>query len=369
MPLVDVLSPLPRFASSISELPLHSVLDGVPFVISASDGREDWDMSEFLERCSDVRLDTLSTPDKAGIAFLQDTLIQYLLLVSSVDVNAVAIARTNISLSKFAAPHAERVGGGFLESVLGALAKYSFHAASALSLAKVLMGPPYLKDLGVSLVCPLLWDTLTKHPDIARELELKDRIFRPQVLRSALAEFETIGFGAYFSQGTLGLSNKVRHELVTELNSDRPHSDHNVFWGGVNTTAYPMHFDMDDGDVVMHVLRGCKELVVFLRDHDGPADSYLQRSILKNIFNLDAFSHLVSKEDGDPSSVLIGWHGYLRAGDVMFLPGDSIHQIRNVRENTFAISQRVWSSTIVRNMGFFARSKGIEPETGQMSTA
>ena len=63
-----------------------------------------------------------------------------------------------------------------------------------------------------------------------------------------------------------------------------------------------------------------------------------------NAFSFNPFD-APSELTGAPRN---GWHGEYRTGDLIFLPGNSLHHVPNKCANTVAINVRPWPHSIAR---------------------
>ena len=64
--------------------------------------------------------------------------------------------------------------------------------------------------------------------------------------------------------------------------------------------------------------------------------------------SLSVFLFVRSHAEGRSEAPRNGWHGEYRTGDLIFLPGNSLHHVRNKCANTVAINVRPWLHSIAR---------------------
>ena len=92
-----------------------------------------------------------------------------------------------------------------------------------------------------------------------------------------------------------------------------------------------LHRDIIDSDNFIQVLSGCKEVVVLWEDAAMIGGDVLGSRIPgTNAFSFNPFD-APSELTGAPRN---GWHGEYRTGDLIFLPGNSLHHVRNKCANT-----------------------------------
>ena len=125
---------------------------------------------------------------------------------------------------------------------------------------------------------------------------------------------------------------------TVEHSPETPTESH-FFWGASGAIAYPLHRDISDADNFMQVLSGCKEVVVLWEDAAMIGGDVLGSRIPgTNAFSFNPFD-APSELTGAPRN---DWHGEYRTGDLLFLPGNSLHHVRNRCANTVAINVRPW---------------------------
>ena len=168
----------------------------------------------------------------------------------------------------------------------------------------------------------------------------------------ALNEARGIVAAAYARQAPLLDSSWLEEFLATkgvewpratvELMWER---ESHFFWGANGAIAYPLHRDSFDSDNFMQVLSGCKEVVILWEDAAMIGGDVLGSRIPgTNAFSFNPFD-APSELTGAPRN---GWHGEYRTGDLIFLPGNSLHHVRNKCANTVAINVRPWPHSIAR---------------------
>lgn len=126
-----------------------------------------------------------------------------------------------------------------------------------------------------------------------------------------------------------------------------------TFWGGIDSSNYPLHRDNNDNDVFIDVFEGCKEVVVVHPDERHKLNPLPIENA--NVWQNDFFL-------GRPRNIEKVWRGRINAGETLFLPGDSLHEARNQCASTVSNSRRPWPSYLVRAVEFrMAESKLIKP--------
>ena len=123
---------------------------------------------------------------------------------------------------------------------------------------------------------------------------------------------------------------------VTSVNEGPAHP--RFFWGGKGSLAYPVHVDGVDGDTVLSVIQGCKDVVVL--DDLVPPDEIEARAIGQETgaYAIDVFNHA-------PIPRVEGYRHRLVAGEALFLPGELRHQVRNACDDTVGLLWRPWRRT------------------------
>eukprot|EP00584_Thalassiosira_punctigera_P005635 CAMPEP_0172529352 /NCGR_PEP_ID=MMETSP1067-20121228/3456_1 /TAXON_ID=265564 ORGANISM="Thalassiosira punctigera, Strain Tpunct2005C2" /NCGR_SAMPLE_ID=MMETSP1067 /ASSEMBLY_ACC=CAM_ASM_000444 /LENGTH=334 /DNA_ID=CAMNT_0013313385 /DNA_START=45 /DNA_END=1049 /DNA_ORIENTATION=- len=113
-----------------------------------------------------------------------------------------------------------------------------------------------------------------------------------------------------------------------------------MFWGGKDSSLYPLHRDNSNHDVMIDVYEGCKDFVIV---HPNERQ-WLSAIPLEGaqIWSDDFFS------SGRPVSMERVWRGMVLPGETLYLPGDSLHEARNRCPNTLSSSTRPWHGADVR---------------------
>ena len=202
------------------------------------------------------------------------------------------------------------------------LSRLSPTAAMLDAVLRVVLGPPYLYDVPVDAVCA----ELEAAPDGA--------VWRAYERQAPLVN-------ASWLRATLDAHTAPLHTLSTAEDSRL------LFWGAEGATAYPMHRDIIDADNVMQVLSGCKEAVVLWESEAMVTGAILSSQLpgttayAFNPFNAPA-----------ADAATVGWHGVYGAGDVLLLPGNSLHHVRNRCSHSVAVNVRPWRHSASREAAF-----------------
>ncbi|CAJ1420384.1 unnamed protein product, partial [Effrenium voratum] len=122
----------------------------------------------------------------------------------------------------------------------------------------------------------------------------------------------------------------LRHESETRL-----------FYGGPKSYSYPLHRDLPDGDVLCVLHSGCKDVVMLKPE----SRKHLARLKVPGQFTwaYDFFT------DSNVSGVK-GWAGTLRKGELLYMPGEMLHHIRNSCRQSLAICRRPWRASVARDV-------------------
>lgn len=130
----------------------------------------------------------------------------------------------------------------------------------------------------------------------------------------------------------------------TLVNYDPSQQYNYMFWGGIDSSFYPIHRDNNDRDVFVDVVSGCKEFVLIHPDERGKLTKVPIPGA--NIWKNDFFS----------SSNNVGlervWKGVINAGETMYMPGDTLHEARNNCPTTVSASRRPWQGSLFRKINF-----------------
>lgn len=204
-----------------------------------------------------------------------------------------------------------RVSGGYLDK-------------GYVAVAKLVSQPVYLADKEAAEVCdkvlePLdggLATTAYEHYALRRVERLQRR-----GLRRNMSEMEAIG---------------VSIHQTPELR---------LFWGGPGSYSYPLHRDVSDGDVICTMYSGCKDLVIlkpsarhFLDRIQVPGFQYMRQFTWSHDFFTDP-----------PRAGVEGWSGTVRTGELLYLPGEMLHHIRNRCPQSASLCRRPWRASEVRD--------------------
>lgn len=119
-----------------------------------------------------------------------------------------------------------------------------------------------------------------------------------------------------------------------------------LFWGGIDSSFYPVHRDNNDNDVFVDVVSGCKEFVIIHPDERGKLTKLPLPGA--NIWGNDFFSSL------NNVGLERAWKGVINVGETMYMPGDSLHEARNNCPTTVSMSRRPWRGSLFRKINFGA---------------
>jgi len=198
------------------------------------------------------------------------------------------------------------------------LARWSPIAAMIDAFLRVVLGPTYLHDQAVDQVCP--------------ELERNGGSFAAAYARQA----------SFVDPGWLAEMLQVNS---SEVVVDKRNEPLQFFWGAKGSVAYPLHWDVVDGDNFMQMLQGCKEVVILQEDEGMTSGDVLASNIPGTTsFAFDPFDASADTSGGP----LVGWYGEIKAGDLLFMPGNSLHHIRNKCKDTVSIGTRPWLHSAVK---------------------
>lgn len=125
----------------------------------------------------------------------------------------------------------------------------------------------------------------------------------------------------------------------------RHESEARAFYGGPKSYSYPLHRDLPDGDVLCVLHSGCKD-VVMLQPH-----ARRQMARLK-VPGFDSISQFTWAYDffSQPPIPVDGWAGTLRAGELLYMPGEMLHHLRNSCRHSFTICRRPWRASMARDV-------------------
>ena len=175
----------------------------------------------------------------------------------------------------------------------------------AMTLLNIIGRPPYLADISVDIVCPSV---------LSKILPSK---FEEHILQKVLAK------------------NYFDHEIYSEHIHD---STEKFFWGGAETSSYPLHRDNNDADAVFDVLSGCKEFIIV---HPDERDK---------LSRLDVVGFNIWQDDLFENTPEWAWRGLVRENEMIFMPGDYLHEVRNNCADTIAVCRRPWRASAVRDI-------------------
>lgn len=247
----------------------------------------------------------------------------------------------------------------------------------------VLAGPPSIGDVELARVCPGLFagsDTaaLPGSDDVSgmgHGLEVLAATAR----RLELEQWRALGGATRVDQGGAGgppLETEVSPEREEEEGEamaaataaavaaefmrrpvDWRHAELALFWGGTGSRKYPLHLDYPPGDVLMHVVSGCKEFV-FL----GHSEALVSTRIPGTPgFGLDVFHHRLGSRTAHFGA---GRRVVVRAGETIYFPSTRPHAARNICPDTVALALRVLDGHHLERA--LARASGETFEPGEV---
>jgi len=177
---------------------------------------------------------------------------------------------------------------------------------------------PYLSDLPINDVCPdLLRSTASGYHSVRAQI---DSYANDSWIRKRIPQFD-----------------------VEPIKVDRALK---LYWGGPFSISYPMHTDYADGDLLMYMVNGCKEVVVLDHPHNQDLDYVWPLNIQgTTVFGIDVFDH-----PAPPPGSVTGYRATVKPGQLLYLPADLRHVIRNRCIDSVAISHRPWRTTGVHEI-------------------
>uniref|UniRef100_A0A7S4VI10 JmjC domain-containing protein n=1 Tax=Alexandrium monilatum TaxID=311494 RepID=A0A7S4VI10_9DINO len=193
------------------------------------------------------------------------------------------------------------------------------------AVAKLVSQPVYLADQPVDEICEeVLGPFVNSAAFTGYELHALEELerFRERGGRRNLSEVQPL-------VGGLELSPEVR-----------------LFWGGSGSYSYPLHRDVSDADVVCVVYSGCKDLVI-LRPS---ARRHLDRLAVPGFEALRQFTWTHDAYVDPPVPDVEGWSGTVRAGELLFMPGEMFHHIKNRCPQSVSLCRRPWRSSEMRDI-------------------
>ena len=116
-----------------------------------------------------------------------------------------------------------------------------------------------------------------------------------------------------------------------------------IFWGGRDSSIYPLHRDEKDADCFFTVWKGCKEFILIAPDER----KYLHRIYLPYI---NIWSDVLWFT-GKPRGMRRAWKDTIFQGETLYMPGEFIHEAKNRCHGTVAMCRRPWRASAVRNIG------------------
>ncbi|CAK9075799.1 unnamed protein product [Durusdinium trenchii] len=327
-------------ASALTEIPRRNrsglteeefyqehVLKGIPLLLFLDEPMPALDV--FLSACADRKLNLLS---KQQADVLQDLLDEELPLWQWLVSNFVLLLTTGSTARRWAqlrqATATELFEGPAAASFRGPPAAVRLlHTVAAFldnklllhlsAVAKLISQPVYLADKVLDDICP----ALRPHAELSSyEQHAFERLQNRKVPWQTLQGIEDIG---------------LRHE-----------SDARVFYGGPKSYSYPLHRDLPDEDVLCVLHSGCKDVVMLppaarrrLERLQVPGARRRPFTWAYDFFSDSPLKHLKQ-----------GWAGTLRPGELLYMPGEMLHHIRNSCKHSFTICRRPWRATMARDV-------------------
>lgn len=310
------------------------VLKGVPALITldAKDaGPRDLLEQMLSNKCADRELKLLSTQQADVLAILQDPklpLVKWLaaniLLVvltgQTVDGWAARRTTTLSELSKADAStpyYGPSLGIRLLQLLERTTDNKLVRAASVLG--SLIAQPVYLADKYLNQICPeRLVDSLgetsfEKH--VVRRLKKRGKV--------PWRNLTDVSFAG------------LRHEFHTK-----------IFYGGPKSYSYPLHRDLVDGDILCVMHSGCKDVVLL----PSRARRRLTRLSGPGFEVLSQYTWAYDLFTDAPIPELEGYQGTVRDGELLYMPGDMLHHLRNSCRHTVTICRRPWRASVARNI-------------------
>ena len=206
-------------------------------------------------------------------------------------------------------PPAQPVAIAMLEQVARSLPQ----ARHLLVALRALTSPLYLADFSLEVICPEYYTDWG-----GGTTEYERAVLQKLQLRPPHRSLATFGFPQ---------SNQAK-----------------LFFGGVGSESYPLHTDVVDADVWFSVHSGCKAFVVVPPRHRH----LMTRMALPGFHALTDMTWVHDLFETPPPAGVTGWRGEVRANEVMYLPGEMLHHVRNLCPRTLAVARRPWRASTTR---------------------
>jgi len=183
--------------------------------------------------------------------------------------------------------------------------------------------PPYLSDVHPKRVCKRVLVEGRDEDGGVGEL-LRETFYEEKTKELLEAEGGKLGSWEVFSSHSFN-------------------DDEKFFWGGIGSSSYPLHRDLNDADAIFTMYEGCKEFVIV----DPKSRGLLTRVDVPG-FNI----WLENLFEGWPSRDRVGrgWTGTVRAGETLYMPGEMLHEVRNNCVHSISMCRRPWRASSVRNI-------------------
>eukprot|EP00929_Paragymnodinium_shiwhaense_P063265 TRINITY_DN31618_c0_g1_i1.p1 TRINITY_DN31618_c0_g1~~TRINITY_DN31618_c0_g1_i1.p1 ORF type:complete len:416 (+),score=28.85 TRINITY_DN31618_c0_g1_i1:213-1460(+) len=188
------------------------------------------------------------------------------------------------------------------------------------ALAKLVASPVYLADKGPEEVCGDVLGQLNDTIKTSYERYAEERLKQP--------------YGDWYDLTQLEFAGIV----------SRP--DLRVFFGGPGSYSYPLHRDLIDGDVVCTQYSGCKDVVILRSE----SRKFMPRLSAPGLEGLSQMTWAHDPYSDAPLPGVRGWSGTMEPGDLMYMPAESIHHIRNSCSQSLTLCRRPWRASFARDI-------------------
>jgi hypothetical protein len=133
--------------------------------------------------------------------------------------------------------------------------------------------------------------------------------------------------------------------MAIQMNDPQQDEKIYFFWGGIDSSYYPLHQDIVEGDVFMEVVSGCKEVVIVHPDESHK----LTKSQIPGarVYINDLFESSRGTIDGHLEEA---WKGTVSAGETLYMAYPSVHEVRNKCPTTVSLVRRPWLGKTFREI-------------------
>jgi len=215
----------------------------------------------------------------------------------------------------------------FAVEILSRLANF-WPVQHTLRLAEMVAQPAYLADNAIAEACP---EYTRKHwKDISDQETKYETVVAPELLKRNI-DWDTL-------------------DIATLTNQPEPR----LFWGGPGSYSYPLHSDVADGDVFFEVHSGCKAVVLLPME----ARHRLTRINVPGFEFLKTVAFVEDLHRNPPPDGVTGWRGVVRPNELLYMPGELLHDVRNTCKKTVSICRRPWRASLARSI-FWQRLKSL----------